>query len=95
MTRGSGRTTAQMLAVPQGAYFVWPVGASIGYAQALARHLGRGDLVVVSAQDGPERLRGLNVQLVMDHAAWDHIGNAVAAAWDRALRLQTPHGVPA
>ena len=67
--RGRGRTTAQMLAAPAGAVYVWCNG-HIGYPHALAKELKRSDLRIVSPTD-VERgyLKGLRKPVVVDHAA--------------------------
>lgn len=68
--RGTGRTTAQMLAASNGACFVWCNGTSLAYARSLAEFLGRADLHVVSpiwAFEGPG-LRGTRNEVVVDHA---------------------------
>jgi hypothetical protein len=58
-----------MLGAPRNAVFVWPMWGMIGYARALARHLGRHDLHITA----PTRLAGLRGQgirpVVVDHAA--------------------------
>lgn len=70
--RGTGRTTAQMLAAAKGAYFVWCNGTSLGYAKALADFLGRADLHIVSSvwafQERGLHLRGVCQQVIVDHA---------------------------
>ena len=68
--RGDGETSRQMLAAPQGAVFVWN-NNHIAYAKALARRLGREDLVVVRLEwlTG-NAWRGTTLTgLVIDHAA--------------------------
>lgn len=45
--RGSGKTTAAMLASSPGAIFVW-VNHHLDYPTRLAKHLGRDDLRIVS-----------------------------------------------
>jgi hypothetical protein len=47
--RGSGKTTRAMQAAPKGAVFVW-VNHHLDYPKALARHLGREDLKIVSPE---------------------------------------------
>lgn len=70
--RGYGLTTQQMRAAPAGAIYVWPTAASLGYARALAQHLGRDDLEIVPPSildQGGRRLRGRRISgLVLDHA---------------------------
>lgn len=70
--RGTGRTTRQINDAPQGAYYVW-ISSAIHYPRALARHLGRDDLMFVSPDwleraDNYRGRRGLKV--VVDHACW-------------------------
>ena len=67
--RGDGTTSRQMLGAPVGAVFV---GASsdLLYAKELARHLGRGDLRIVSPSWLEHSWRGVSLKgLVVDHAA--------------------------
>lgn len=67
--RGSGTTTAQMLNAPRGAIYVW-VNAAMRYPRDLAAKLGRQDLRIIPVDDLRwERLAGLNLPLVLDHAA--------------------------
>jgi hypothetical protein len=72
--RGTGRTTQQMKEAPPSAVFVWCNGA-ISYPQALAKSLGRDDLVIRPRS----WLRLINVigrprfRVVVDHAThFDH-----------------------
>jgi hypothetical protein len=67
----TGRTTAQMLAAPVGALYIWPEARSLNYARALARHLGRTDLRIESV--GFLDARGwiglpVDQKAVIDHA---------------------------
>lgn len=50
MRTEAGQTTTQMLRAPRGSLYLWPAMGSISYAQHLAQHLGRGDLVIVSVE---------------------------------------------
>lgn len=63
---------------PKGALYLWPVSDSRGYAKALAHHLGRRDLVIVT----PDELNWLDYRyrarkqselpaLVVDHATYE------------------------
>ena len=67
--RGSGRTSAQMTAAPLNSVFVWCNGRH-GYPRALARHLGRPDIRIVSPSwvDSGRSL-GCAHTIVVDHAA--------------------------
>lgn len=68
--RGTGRTTQQMHAAPLGAVFVWCNG-HVSYPQALAKKLGRTDLVVrpLSWLE-PLNVMGRDLQgVTLDHAA--------------------------
>lgn len=71
MSEPQGLTTKQMMAAPQRALYIWPVASSISYARALAHHIGRHDLAIVSPsvlRDGGDRLRGLQVSaIICDH----------------------------
>lgn len=74
--RQSGCTSKQMQDAPQGALFVWPARRSLGYAKALAQHLGRTDLKIVDPSifdRGGNQLRGRRVVIVMDHATSCHM----------------------
>lgn len=66
--RQKSRTSAQMLAAPKGALFIWCNG-NLAYPRALAKHLGRSDLIVKApaffAITGGVRFPAL----VVDHAA--------------------------
>jgi hypothetical protein len=67
--RGSGRTTAQMRDAKRGSLYVVPNNAFIVYAQALAKHIGREDLVFTSP-DALKHYRGRVFNgAVIDHAA--------------------------
>jgi hypothetical protein len=69
LDRGTGRTSRQLQAAPQGAVFVW-CNDHLGYVRGLVRASGRQDLTIVglSALDD-DRLRGRKYQVVVDHAA--------------------------
>ena len=49
MERGTGITTRQMLAAPQGSIYIW-CNSSLDYPRHLAAHLGRQDLQIYSPQ---------------------------------------------
>jgi hypothetical protein len=67
--RGSGRTARQMQAAPPKAVFVWCNGQHY-YPRALARHLGRSDIRIVSPSwVGSGRSLGCADTIVVDHAA--------------------------
>ena len=73
--RGSGRTTEQMKAAPNGAIFVWCSDAT-KWAKDKARELGRADLIVIGPRDlwypYVDRLRGREYPaIVFDHAIRD------------------------
>ena len=69
--RGAGKTTAAILAAPVGAIYLCPCRASCEHTKALALHLGRADLRVMSPSDLVERL-GLShrrgTPVLRDHA---------------------------
>lgn len=77
--RGTGRTTAQMRAAPQGALFIW-CNEHTDYPKRLARQLGRTDLVIEPASvldsGNYRRLLGRKFSdIVLDHAAlWYEVG---------------------
>lgn len=65
----SGKTTQQMQEAPYGALYIW-VNGNISYPKALALHLGRGDLVIVSPtfiESGKWRGKEFT-GVVLDHA---------------------------
>lgn len=84
--RGTGRTTAQMIAAPKGALYVVSCTPEVGYAQRLARKCGREDLQVVAPfYLGERRFMGLRLSgIAVDHAARltedEHRGLEVALA---------------
>jgi hypothetical protein len=67
--RQSGRTTAQMLACPEGAIYVWP-NSQLYYPECLKQSLGRRDLEIVTPSwVCPPNLRGATRRVVAhDHA---------------------------
>ena len=67
-TRGTGKTTRQMLGAPLGSHFIWCNG-TLSYPAALARKLGRSDLKIHRPSDlRSGRLRGVDPALiVVDH----------------------------
>jgi hypothetical protein len=80
--RAEAATSKQMLEAPRNAVFIWPVGHSIGYAEALARHLGRFDLDIVSFWWlFAKRWRGDRRAVVLDHAARRFMSPAHEQAW--------------
>jgi hypothetical protein len=66
--RATGATSRQMRNAPQWATFVCPNDAK-GYYVALARHVGRADLTVVSLAWLDRPIRRTGRALVIDHAA--------------------------
>lgn len=91
--RGKGHTTQQLKDAKLGALFIW-CNSRIDYPKALARHLGREDIKIVSPsvlECNGERLRGLTLpEIILDHACvpdereWDVI--------ERARNLTTQRG---
>lgn len=66
--RQTGRTTQQMKEAPKGAVFVWN-NNHLHYAHGLAHKLGREDLRIVSPSWLHQgHYRGLDVDVVLDHA---------------------------
>ena len=67
--RDSGRTSQQIQGAPHEAVFVWCNGQH-HYPRALARHLGRTDIRIVSPSwVGSGRSLGCAGTIVVDHAA--------------------------
>lgn len=65
-----GRTSQQLLDAPRGATFVWCTN-NLSYVRALARHLGRTDLVLVGKVGLEHSLcHGRRGLIVVDHALW-------------------------
>lgn len=75
MERGTGMTTSQMYAAPQGAIYVWCNG-HLSYPQLLARRLNRTDLTIVSEERLRDKLISARRPVVVDHAA--NIGRETA-----------------
>ncbi len=68
--RGTGRTRTQMITAPRDAIFVW-CNSEMDYPLALAKHLNRDDLRVVSPfifNRGGADIKGLDKAIVIDHA---------------------------
>lgn len=71
---GSGTTTAQLRALPDGAIYVVPFRAHIEYCKRLLHHLGRdSEAVVFVTLDELEchRPRSRATTLAIDHSIWD------------------------
>lgn len=69
--RGTGRTTKQMKAAPQGAVFVW-CNNHLDYPRRLAEKLGRGDLQIVGPmwlEYAGHWLGSTFTDIIVDHAA--------------------------
>lgn len=68
-SRGTGRTTKQMMSAPLGAVFVW-CNNDTHYPMFLANRLGRTDLKVVgSSWLNREAYKGIDpARIVIDHA---------------------------
>lgn len=67
MTRGTGRTTAQMKAAPIDSVFVCCSNETY-YCRHLAHHLGRGDLSIKPRAWLSRNARGVAIPVVIDHA---------------------------
>ncbi len=87
----------QMKEAPQGAIFVW-CNDRMQYPTALARELERRDLKIIAPRDlnwPAHKLSGLNVPLIVDHAAnltWEQSSMANTYA---AMRYPAaPSGTP-
>lgn len=67
--RGSGRTTEQMLAAPNGSWYVW-CNNRLDYPRLLAANLRRNDLHIVSPGYFHDEscLQGSSRYIVVDHA---------------------------
>jgi hypothetical protein len=83
--RGTGRTTQQMTDAPLGAVFVW-CNSALHYPEALARQLGRDDLVI-------RRLSWLERRNVMGRTfpgvIVDHAAHCDAEAYEALNYLRT------
>lgn len=73
--RQTGRTTRQMEAAPQGAFYIWPWSNSLFYARKLAAKLKRKDLQIIPlAEFTPEMFRSRTITgCVIDHASMPHM----------------------
>jgi hypothetical protein len=69
--RGFGRTSRQIRSAPSGAVYVFPGRAD--YAQRLAGHLDRADLIIVPVafESVFRAVVGTRRQIVFDHAFFD------------------------
>jgi len=63
--RGTGRTAAQMITAPIGAIFLINADAAETYFTALAKRLGRKDLIISKADD--RTFAGSSRKIVVDH----------------------------
>lgn len=70
--RGTGRTTEQMKAAPQGAIFVWCNG-HVSYPRNLSRGIGRGDIRIETPSYFENRWHGYCGPLVVDHATLEYL----------------------
>ncbi len=63
-----GTTSQQMRDAPRGAHYVW-ISKALAYPRALAKHLGREDLIIVSPNFFAYKARGhgLRVKIIIDH----------------------------
>lgn len=69
--RGSGRTTAQLLAIKPGGVFIW-CNDLIHYPKALAKKLGREDIKIypLCNLENTHKFVGMKVsEIIVDHAA--------------------------
>lgn len=88
--RQTGVTTEQMKKAPEGATYVWP-NTHLHYPRRLAEHLGRHDLVIVSAGSvRRETVEGSRISLVVDHATRWTDGIFEAEAYLRGVELSYP-----
>ncbi len=90
--RGSGRTAAQLMELGPDDIYVVGHSREIDYAWHLLHHL-RPHLLVKrsnfwSADFDPYRLRGLNLAVIVDHAAWERISDRTRAALYEYWALQ-------
>lgn len=87
--RQSGRTSAQMKKAPRGAYYVWP-NKALNYPRALAKHLKRTDLKIVSPLFFGYKGRGagLKVKIIIDHNCLLSVSQAADIA--RCNLLENP-----
>jgi len=84
--RGDGKTTRQMLAAPEGAYYIW-VNANTSYPKSLARKLHREDLHIIGPEHLFQKFAGTTKQFVVDHAAILREEDSLAL-YDHAHRLR-------
>jgi hypothetical protein len=81
-----GITTKQMIEAPHGAFFVWPVKASISYAKYLSHFLGRSDLKIISYNDIEHIMGFENLTVVIDHACYYHLSYYEYSEMERKLK---------
>lgn len=70
--RGTGRSSLQIRCAPADAYYVVPTETHIPYMAALAEHIGRNDLKVVSVWH--PSLRSPDFPVEFDHFCKEHNG---------------------
>jgi hypothetical protein len=90
VSRGTGRTTQQILDAPHEAMFVWVHGA-IGYPLRLAHKLGRDDLRIVGPDyfGAPGFTGGIPPAIVVDHAV--RFTDRQWAGYERAVAMVEQH----
>lgn len=80
---GSGRTTRAILKAPENSIYVWPSGNSLSYIKQLAHYLGRDDIKIVSLSWLRfEGVRGIDNDIVIDHASWDRFSRENDEAYE-------------
>lgn len=74
--RGTVQTTNQIMNAPPNSIYVW-VTDDLFYPRKLAEHLNRKDIKFWRFSEYPdrndERLRGIRVKIILDHAAWQRL----------------------
>lgn len=79
--RGSGQTTRKMQSAPYGAIYIW-CNSGLEYPRALARHIGRQDLIIRSpAYFENFGYRGLRIPVVLDHATMENMSPIQREGW--------------
>lgn len=76
--RALGSTTHQMINAPVNSVYVW-LNSNLLYPRSLAKHLGRGDLIIRSCNGvfGDGSWRGVKQEIIVDHSTYENCSNRV------------------
>jgi hypothetical protein len=108
-SRGTGRTSQQMLNAPPGAWYMVPDLSAATYFRELAKHVGRDDLKIISPiylDFDYYRLKGRKVEVIIDHGTLRSLCSSRTAAlhnyrmgipthFDQPIKSRTSRGASA